>query len=139
MTSGDYRLIAAAPPVDDYLALRELAGLTPRRPDQAKLAIQGSWFAVHVVHEPNGTVVAMGRVLGDGGWYFHIADMAVLPEHQRRGLGNLVLQALLDQIRNDAPPGAFVSLLADGPGRALYRRHNFIETAPGSLGMARLL
>jgi len=33
----------------------------------------------------------MGRVIGDGGWYFHIVDMAVLPEHQRRGLGDAVL------------------------------------------------
>jgi hypothetical protein len=28
----------------------------------------------------------MGRVIGDGGWYFHVVDMAVLPEHQRRDL-----------------------------------------------------
>jgi hypothetical protein len=65
--------------------------------------------------------------------------MAVLPEPQRRGLGNLVLQSSLDRIRDDAPPDAFVGLLADAPGRALYRRHDFTETAPGSLGMARLL
>ncbi|WP_370260313.1 hypothetical protein [Cryobacterium sp. TMT3-29-2] len=29
----------------------------------------------------------MGRIIGDGGWYFHIADMATLPEFQGRGLG----------------------------------------------------
>lgn len=25
-----------------------------------------------------------GRVIGDGGWYFHIVDMATQPDHQRR-------------------------------------------------------
>ena len=78
----------------------------------------------------------MGRVLGDGGWYFHVVDMAVLPEHQRRGIGDAVLTALLDRIRAAAPPGATVNLLADPPGRRLYARHGFAETAPGSIGMA---
>lgn len=41
----------------------------------------------------------MGRLLGDGGWYFHVIDMAVLPEHQCRGLGDAILSALLDRAR----------------------------------------
>jgi ribosomal protein S18 acetylase RimI-like enzyme len=57
----------------------------------------------------------MGRVLGDGGWYFHLVDMAVLPEHQRRGLGDAVMATLLERIRRQAPPGASVSTrLGDG-------------------------
>ena len=81
----------------------------------------------------------MGRVIGDGGWYFHVVDMAVLPDHQRRGLGSAVLTHLLEQIRARAPKGAFVSLLADPPGRRLYARHGFAESAPDSVGMALLL
>ena len=81
------------------------------------------------------TGVGMGRVLGDGGWYFHVIDMAVLPEHQRRGFGDAILTALLDQVRNHAPKGAYVSLIADPPGSALYRRHGFSVTAPVSDGM----
>jgi len=78
----------------------------------------------------------MGRLLGDGGWYFHVVDMAVLPEHQRRGLGDAILGALLDRVRDLAPPGAYVNLFADPPGRALYARHGFADTAPGSVRMA---
>jgi ribosomal protein S18 acetylase RimI-like enzyme len=78
----------------------------------------------------------MGRVLGDGGWYFHIVDMAVLPEHQRRGIGDVVLTKLLERIRREAPPGALVNLFADPPGRHLYDRHGFTPTAPHSIGMA---
>jgi hypothetical protein len=47
-----------------------------------------------------------------------------------------VLTALLDRIKAIAPPGAFVNLLADPPGRRLYARHGFVETAPHSIGMA---
>jgi ribosomal protein S18 acetylase RimI-like enzyme len=135
----DYRLVATAPTVDDYLQLRERSGLTPRTREQATAALPGSWAACHVVHRPTGRAVGMGRLLGDGGWYFHVVDMAVLPEHQRRGLGDAVLTALLDQIRTRAPAGAYVNLLADPPGRGLYARHGFADTAPGSVGMALLL
>ena len=29
--------------------------------------------------------VGMGRVIGDGGWYFHVVDMAVLPTTSAAG------------------------------------------------------
>jgi ribosomal protein S18 acetylase RimI-like enzyme len=131
-----YRLIQAAPTVEDYLDLRRRSGLTPRTREQAVAALSGSWFACHIVHEAIGQAVAMGRVLGDGGWYFHVVDMAVLPEHQRRGLGDAVLTELLRHVQENAPPGASVNLLADPPGRRLYARHGFIDTAPDSIGMA---
>ncbi|HMG22166.1 MAG TPA: GNAT family N-acetyltransferase [Kofleriaceae bacterium] len=136
---SDYVLIEGAPTAADYVRLRVDAGLTPRRPEQATAAMAGSWALVHVVHVPTATTVGMGRIIGDGGWYFHIVDMAVLPAHQRRGLGDRILTALLDHIRKRAPAGAYVNLLADEPGRMLYARHGFVETAPGSIGMAQTL
>jgi len=130
-----YSLASGLPDAPTYLRLRERAGLSPKRLDQAEPVVRESWAAFHVVHSDDGPV-GMGRVIGDGGWYFHIADMAVLPEHQRRGIGDAILTALLDRIRAEAPPGAWVTLLADPPGLRLYARHGFSETAPDSLGMA---
>jgi ribosomal protein S18 acetylase RimI-like enzyme len=134
-----YRLVGGPPTVADYLSLRQRSGLSPRRSDQAAAALPGSWAAVHVLQEASGTTVGMGRVLGDGGWYFHVVDMAVLPEHQRRGIGDGILAALLAAIRDGAPAGAYVNLLADPPGRRLYQRHGFRDTAPDSVGMAQIL
>ena len=131
-----YRLISTAPAVSDHVMLRERAGLSPMGPRQAEAALRGSWTACHVVHEPSGETVAMGRIIGDGGCFFQVVDMAVLPQHQRRGLGDAVLAHLLDRIRAQAPAGAYVSLLADPPGRRLYTKHGFRETAPSSIGMA---
>ncbi|MCC3295693.1 GNAT family N-acetyltransferase [Arthrobacter sp. zg-Y411] len=139
MTDEPYRLLHTAPPVEAYLRLRAESGLSPKRADQARAALPGSWAAVHIVETATGTPVAMGRVIGDGGWYFHIADMAVLPGHQRQGLGDRVLTELLAQIRAEAPAGSWVTLMADPPGRRLYARHGFLETAPDSLGMALTL
>ncbi|WP_206330443.1 GNAT family N-acetyltransferase [Modestobacter sp. KNN46-3] len=134
MIPEGYELRDVAPQVEEYLTLRRRSGLSPKTSNQATAALSGSWAAASVVH--SGTAVAMGRVIGDGGWYFHVVDMAVLPEHQRRGLGDAVLTRLLARIAAVAPPNAYVNLLADPPGRRLYARHGFVETAPDSIGMA---
>jgi GNAT superfamily N-acetyltransferase len=63
--------------------------------------------------------------------------MAVLPAHQRRGIGDRILTWLLDRVREAALPDAFVSLMADPPGRRLYARHGFTENRELSIGMAR--
>lgn len=126
-------LVRSPPTLEDYLHLRAASGLTPKSAAQGEGALLGSWRWSVVQHE--GRAVAMGRVIGDGGWYFHVADMATLPEHQGRGLGRRVLADLLAQIDEAAPAGAYVTLMADAPGRRLYASMGFVETAPESLGM----
>ncbi|KNC20164.1 acetyltransferase [Arthrobacter sp. RIT-PI-e] len=121
-----YHLVPAAPSLEDYLRLRTGSGLSRRNPEQGGAAIAGSWAFAHVVG-PAGEPVGMGRVIGDGGWYFVVADMATLPEHQRRGVGGAVLDSLLQEIRTRAPRGAYVSLTADPPGRRLYESRGFTD------------
>jgi ribosomal protein S18 acetylase RimI-like enzyme len=131
-----YYLQPGAPTVEDYLRLRRDAGLTEPTSDQIQRGIDGAWAAFHAIHRPTGETVGMGRVISDGGTYFHIIDMAVLPTHQRHGIGDAILDALLLAIDN-ASPNAQVNLLGDPPGWKLYKRHGFIETAPDTIGMRR--
>ncbi|MFJ4038469.1 GNAT family N-acetyltransferase [Microbacterium sp. NPDC090007] len=134
----DLRLEPLAPSLDDYLELRRASGLTPKRPDQGAPALENSWAWRRIV-DADGRSVAMGRVIGDGGWYFLVADIATLPSHQRRGLGRRVLEDLLAEIRAKAPEGAYVTLLADPPGQALYSSLGFTEPTTGSVTMHRLM
>jgi len=142
-SSSPGRLVASPPPLDDYLRVRAGSGLSPRTPEQARGALAHSWSWCHVVEDDgaggDGEVVAMGRVIGDGGWYFHVADMATLPDHQGRGHGRRVLQHLLAEIAARAPADPYVTLIADPPGRRLYESLGFVDVAPGQTGMARTL
>jgi GNAT superfamily N-acetyltransferase len=94
---SDYELHIGSPSVDDYLRIRaNLGNLTLIHAAQAKAALEGSWFCIHITHKSNSeTTIAMGRIVGDGGWYFSIADVAVLPDHQRKGLGAIVMATLI--------------------------------------------
>ncbi|EHK46036.1 hypothetical protein TRIATDRAFT_220011 [Trichoderma atroviride IMI 206040] len=125
------------PSVPDYLNLRLIAGLSPKTASQATEISKGSWYGCFITSEEDNSVIGMGRIIGDGGWYFHIADMAIHPQHQRKGLGDQILKRLLWEISAQAPKdGApYITLMADGPGRKLYQKNGFVETAPHSLGM----
>ena len=83
-------------------------------------------FAITVVHE--GEAVGMGRVIGDGGCFLEVVDIAVVPEHRGRGLGRRIMQEVMGFIEGNALPGAYVSLITDSP--AFYERFGFRRSAP---------
>ena len=134
--TGGYDLTAEKPSLEDYLRLRIVAGLTPKSEDAAVAGLPGTWFGVVVRH--GGRAVGMGRIIGDGGLFFQIVDMAVEPEHQGQGLGKAIMTALMDRLRRDAR-GAYVSLIADGEANRLYAQYGFQPTTPKSIGMAMIV
>jgi len=130
---AEYRLSAEPPTSEEYVRLREIAGLSPRTPEQAVGVLANSW-AWTTIRTEDGALSAMGRTLGDGTWYFHLADIATDPAHRRRGLGRAVMTDLIARIERAAPPHPYITLLADPPGQRLYRSLGFVDSAP-SLGM----
>ena len=76
----------------------------------------------------------MGRIVGDGGCFHFVVDIAVLPELQGRGLGKRIMGALDAWLRANAEPTAHVSLFADGQAKHLYAQYGFAESSH-SVGM----
>jgi ribosomal protein S18 acetylase RimI-like enzyme len=134
MDRQHYHLEPQAPPLEDYLRLRHEAGLSPFTPQAATFGLKGTFFGVRVVC--NGEIIGMGRIIGDGGCFFQVTDIAVQPAHQGKGLGKKIMAALVDHLKAHAPESAYVSLIADVPANRLYAQFGFEETAPRSLGMA---
>ena len=130
----DYDLIAGTPDVEDYRRLRKVAGLSEKTQQAAEAGLPHTWFAVTIRHD--GRIIGMGRVIGDGGTAFQIVDIAVEPEHQGQGLGKRIVAALVEHLRANAPPSAYVSLIADGDAQHLYAKYGFAPVSPASIGMA---
>ena len=130
----DYALIARTPSIEEYTRLRVVSGLSPKSEEAAARGLPNTLHAVVVVHE--GAAVGMGRVIGDGGLFYQVTDIAVDPPHQGRGLGKAIVAALVAWLRANTVPGAYVSLIADGEAHRLYAQYGFAPTAPKSIGMA---
>lgn len=131
--ADDYRTISEPPSVATYMALREAAGMRSRSAEGAARGLPNSLFAIQVLHGEE--TVGMGRVIGDGGCFYQVVDIAVMPAHQGRGLGKRIMGEIRDYLLREAPENAFVSLLADGEAHRLYRQFGFTPTAPHAIGM----
>lgn len=135
-----YELREEPPSVDDFLRLRDAAGMSERSREGVVRGLPNSQYAAVVVSrgddEPEASseeVVGMARVVGDGGSVYHVCDMVVHPDHQGRGHGSRLMDAIMDWIDACAPPNAYVNLMADVDG--FYERWGFERTAPASVGM----
>lgn len=126
-----YQVVEEVAPVDDFVRLRIISGLTPRPREAAEKALPNSLFGVHIVL--NDQVIGMGRVVGDGALNFELVDVAVDPEHQGKGLGSLIMQRIMNYLDLEAPKGSYITLMADVP--ELYKKFGFELSRPRCEGM----
>ena len=69
----------------------------------------------------DGRLVAAGRALSDGADAAYLADIVVLPSHQGRGLGGMLIRRLLDHLK-----GHRKIILYAVPGKEpVYRKYGF--------------
>jgi GNAT superfamily N-acetyltransferase len=130
----DYQLHIGTPSVEDYRRLREISGLSPKSQYAAEKGLPNTIYAATIRY--HAETVAMGRIVGDDGCFYQVVDIAVDPAHQGKGLGKIIVTSLVDFVRAEAPDGAYVSLIADGPARYLYAKFGFEPVTPESIGMA---
>ena len=135
--TNDYTFTTDTPSIADYCRLRRESGLSPKSAEAAARGLPHTIHAVQVHH--GGAIIGMGRVIGDGGVFYQVTDIAVQPAHQGRGLGKAIMASLMAQLRSSALPGAYVSLIADGEAHRLYAQFGFESTMPKSIGMAQVL
>lgn len=148
MTSDvNYTIIEGLPTPQVYHDLRKLAGMTPPPLEAVPKALENSFVGI-LAYETKGMLdgstprpgqmpVAMGRLIGDKSLFLLLCDVAVHPEHQRRGLGKRIMQALVDFVDANAPQ-AYVSLVAEPAAQKLYPQYGFKDVQP-SIGMYRML
>ena len=120
-------LFAGDPPwsVEEFRS--ELAGVPETR-----------WYAV--AEDESGELAGYaGLRVVDG--TADIQTVAVVPAHQRRGLGTTLLGALIDEARRRRATEMLLEVRADNePALALYRRHGFerIARRRGYFGAGRV-
>jgi ribosomal protein S18 acetylase RimI-like enzyme len=129
-----YSISHNTPTIENYRRLRVECGLSSKTEQAASQALPNTLFAVQVLLDDEP--VGMGRVVGDGGCFYRVVDIAVLPRHQGRGLGKLIMGEIMNYIHENVPVSGYVSLLADGRAQDLYTQFGFGPTAPGSVGMS---
>jgi GNAT superfamily N-acetyltransferase len=122
-----------APDAETLLRIRGAAGMTVYSIEAARIGAARSLFGVTVTLD--GEVIGIGRIIGDGGYFFDVTDIAVLPAHQGKGVGKAIMGRLVEWLKANAPAKSFVSLFADVGAPPLYEKFGFRARGPENPGM----
>lgn len=115
------------PTVSEYLNLRIAAGWADTPEDATESALQSSLFSVCVIAD--GEVIGLGRVVGDGGLYFYVQDVIVIPRYQRQGIGTRIMQEITAYLDNNLVDEAFIGLKSAKGLVSFYERFGFSSNA----------
>lgn len=118
-----------------YIQLRVQSGLSAKTEQAATMGLANSLCTVVLIEINTGTMIGMGRLIGDGGCHCQVADICVLPDYQGKGLSKLIMQKITEYIDQHIPDSCYINLIADGTAYKLYEKYHFKEVYPASRGM----
>jgi len=72
------------------------AGMGYYTPEQHQVAFQNSFAVVFAFDGDN--LIGFGRAMADGAYQAAVYDIVVLPEYQKRGIGRLIMERILEKI-----------------------------------------
>lgn len=86
--------------IDQLLALYQSVGWTnyTKQPDMLDQAYKHSLLSLAAYDE--GDLVGLIRVVGDGYSIIFVQDILVNPDYQRRGIGRLLLETVLEEFKH---------------------------------------
>lgn len=117
-----------------YLKLRASVGWKKLSEEQAIMALKNSIYTVTAYIDDK--VVGMGRMVGDGAVICYIQDLVVHPSYQKLGVGDALMNKLLDHAKSLRLPDTELMLcLMCAKGReSFYTRYGFIARPTEALG-----
>lgn len=118
-----YRLVEGVPSVKDYQTLRTAVGWGNMNGEAAAAGLAHSLYTVYV--QCDGAVIGFGRVVGDAATAFYVQDIIVRPDHQGRGVGKMIMDAVMAYIAQHASTGAYVALMAAKGKEGFYLPYGF--------------
>jgi len=128
-----YEILKKTPTLDEYKYLCSVVGLDDYiNFNVAERALKNSVFTVTV--KSSDKVVGMGRIVGDGAIYFYIQDVIVHPSYRRMGMGQEIMNTLVEYLKENAPNKASVGLFIANVKENFYEKYDFKDYTPHTKG-----
>ena len=104
----EIRLIDNIVHAEDFIRLRIEAGFVEIPLEHARKALQNGLINVSAIY--NGELVGMGRLVGDGAMYWYLQEIVILPQFQRKGIGTMIVNHLVDYAKANSTTGKFTTI-----------------------------
>ncbi len=105
---GKVKLVDNILQAEDFVRLRVEAGFVEIPVEHARKALQNGLLNVSAIY--NGELVGMGRLVGDGAMYWYLQEIIILPDFQRKGIGTMIVNHLIDYAKENSITGKFTTI-----------------------------
>lgn len=122
------------PTIESYKALHQTTGWNAKglyTYEQLYKAICNSWFSTSIYEDDN--LIGYGRIISDGIYQTFICDVMVHPDYQRKGVGTMVMDALLEQCQKENIK--WIQLFCAKGKQPFYQKLGFKEREIDAPGM----
>lgn len=119
----EYRVVERRARAEELFELRRQVGWHTGEAEAFEKGLRNSLYGVCVLLGEE--IVGTARVVGDGSTCFYVQDVIVSPEHQKRGLGLMMMTKVMDFIGENACRGAIVGLMSVKGKEEFYEKFGF--------------
>lgn len=123
---------------EDFVKLRIETGFAEIPVEHARKALQNGLINVSALY--NGELVGMGRLVGDGAMYWYLQEIIVLPRFQRKGIGSMIVNHLVDYAKANSATGKFTTIggVSAKGKEAFYEKMGFEIISRGMIKMIEI-
>ena len=104
----EIRLVDNILQAEDFIRLRIEAGFAEVPVEHARKALHNGLLNVSAIYK--GELVGMGRLVGDGAMYWYLQEIVILPQFQRKGIGTMIVNHLVDYAKANSTTGKFTTI-----------------------------
>lgn len=125
--------------VEEFNYLYDAVGWGSYDNDVSKIALNNTLYSVSIYDD--GKIIGYGRIIGDGVCFIYIHDIMVLPSYQLKGIGTIIMNNLLNKIKEIKKTNRFVRVyLGASLGKEeFYKKFGFVTRKEAGLGSGMIL
>lgn len=118
--------------VEDFIKVRDTTTFTKYNKNDHEISLKNSLFVVGIYIDKE--IVGIGRLVGDNKTTFFVKDVVVLPEYKNNSVGKLIMNELLNYIKENAVNNAYIGLMASKGSESFYEKFGFIKRPNNNFG-----
>ena len=125
--------------VEEFSHLYDAVGWGCYDEEVSKKALDNSFYTISIYD--NDKIIGFGRLVGDTICFLYVHDIMVLPEYQSKKIGTMVMNKLLEKIKEVKKENPFLRVYtgASKDKEGFYEKFGFVKRSEAGLGDGMVL
>lgn len=133
----NYTVEEKLPSMEEYISLQKYVGWPCPNGKAIEKSLNNSNHSVCAV--VNDRVIGMSRLVGDGSFIFFVADVIVLPEYQKQGIGTTLMGRIMAYLKENVQEYSYITLMSAKGKEAFYEMFGFFKRPTGDYGYGMMV